>query len=107
MKQFLSAINSGRYSKFLVAIVGAVATTITTYFPVTDHWTTIVTSALSAILVYFVPNTTVTGSLQESARGNGRWDRAIVKVGRFPRTLVFQEEICGPLAGHGSSLQSA
>lgn len=45
-----------KYTKFIVALLGAVATTVTTQFPSTDHWLPAVVSAVAAILVYLAPN---------------------------------------------------
>jgi hypothetical protein len=44
-------------SKFLIAIEGSVVSILTTYYG-TSKWEPAVVSALAAVLVYLVPNTT-------------------------------------------------
>jgi hypothetical protein len=46
----------GQYAKFIMALLGTIATAITTQFPSTAHWLPAVLSAVSALLVVFVPN---------------------------------------------------
>jgi hypothetical protein len=47
---------AGQYAKLLVALAGAVITTIQTQYPAAQ-WAPAVTAFLSAVLVYAVPNT--------------------------------------------------
>ena len=49
-------MNLNRYLKTVVAVVGALAVALQTQFPAA-HWSTTVTAAVSAILVYITPNT--------------------------------------------------
>lgn len=45
----------GSYSKFIVSILGAVATSLQTYYG-TQHWVLVLIAALTAVTVYLVPN---------------------------------------------------
>lgn len=47
---------SGTIAKFIVALFGAASTDLTIYYG-GSHWVPIVTSVLSAVGVYLVPNT--------------------------------------------------
>lgn len=51
MNQFFN----GQASKFLISVAGAVLTGLGTYYG-TAKWEPIVAAALSAVLVYLVPN---------------------------------------------------
>jgi hypothetical protein len=51
-------MNLGGYSKFIVAALGAVTTALTTFYG-TAHWVTVVSTVLSALVVYLVPNVSV------------------------------------------------
>lgn len=44
------------YAKFVMALLGAVATVVTTQFPSTTHWVTIAVGFVSSVLVLLVPN---------------------------------------------------
>lgn len=47
----------GKYTKFIVAVLGAVATVIQQVWP-TSQWAVAVTAAVTAALVYLAPNKT-------------------------------------------------
>lgn len=49
--------NAGQYSKFVVSVLGTVAVALTT-FAHNATWVPVVLSAISAISVYLVPNST-------------------------------------------------
>jgi peptidoglycan/LPS O-acetylase OafA/YrhL len=52
-----------KYLKAIVAVLGAVLTTVLATFPDNpdvQHWGAIISSFLTAILVYFLPNTPAT-----------------------------------------------
>lgn len=50
-------MNVGQYSKFIVALFGAVVTSLTTYYGGNPpHWLSLVISAATAATVYLVPN---------------------------------------------------
>ncbi|MGH7239247.1 MAG: hypothetical protein ACREHG_04170, partial [Candidatus Saccharimonadales bacterium] len=52
-------INTGKYSKFIVSLQGVAATALTTFTgPSYPHWVPTAIGALSAVLVYLVPNQT-------------------------------------------------
>jgi hypothetical protein len=51
----MKGILSGTASKFVVSVLGAVATSLSTYYSA-DHWSTIVIAAITALSVYLVPN---------------------------------------------------
>lgn len=55
----MKAIFTGQASKFLVAIMGAVSSSLTLYYG-NEHWVPIVVSAIAAIGVYLVPNSSST-----------------------------------------------
>ncbi len=45
-----------KYSKAIVAVLGAVATAVEVQFPATDHWIPVLNAFFTAFLVYVVPN---------------------------------------------------
>lgn len=45
----------GQYSKFIVAMIGAISAGLSTEFPA-SHWVPVVVTVLSAIAVYLIPN---------------------------------------------------
>jgi len=47
----------GNITKFVVAVAGTITTALVTQYPSTNHWVPEVVSAITALLVYFVPNT--------------------------------------------------
>jgi hypothetical protein len=49
-----------RYLKAIVAVIGAGVTVAQTVWP-GNHWQVVVTSSITAILVYLVPNTPKSG----------------------------------------------
>ena len=46
----------GKITKFIVAIAGTVTTALETQYPSSAHWLPAVTAAITAVLVYVVPN---------------------------------------------------
>lgn len=44
-----------RYLKFIISALGAVVTVVQTVWP-TSHWAVVVTTVVTAILVYITPN---------------------------------------------------
>jgi uncharacterized membrane protein (DUF4010 family) len=46
---------NGQANKFLVCVLGAVATSLSTYYG-TQKWEAIVFTALTAVIAYLVPN---------------------------------------------------
>jgi hypothetical protein len=45
----------GKYLKFIIAALGAVVTVVQTVWPAA-HWSVVVTTVVTAILVYLTPN---------------------------------------------------
>lgn len=45
----------GKYRKAIVAVLGATVTVLETVAP-TNHWVQVITSGITAALVYLVPN---------------------------------------------------
>jgi uncharacterized membrane protein YeaQ/YmgE (transglycosylase-associated protein family) len=45
-----------KYAKFVMVLLSAIATTVTTQFPATDHIITIIVGFVGAVLVLLVPN---------------------------------------------------
>lgn len=54
--------NLGKITKFIVAIAGTVTTALETQYPSSVHWLPAVTAAITAILVYVVPNTNMSSN---------------------------------------------
>jgi hypothetical protein len=48
-------MDMGKYLKFVIAALGAVVTVTQTVWP-TSHWTTVISSTATALLVYLAPN---------------------------------------------------
>jgi hypothetical protein len=46
---------NGTASKFVVSVLGAVATSLSTYYS-TAHWSTLVIAVITALTIYIVPN---------------------------------------------------
>ena len=53
----MKGLVNGQASKFLVAVMGAIVTGLGTYYG-SEKWTPIVTTVVTALMVYLVPNTT-------------------------------------------------
>jgi hypothetical protein len=49
--------NYTKYSKFIVAALGAVGTALSTQYP-GNHWTDAIIATITAVTVWLVPNTT-------------------------------------------------
>jgi hypothetical protein len=65
-------MQTGSYSKFIVAISGIIATYIDQYYA-TAHWASIAIAAMTAVVVFLVPNqgsTNVTGILPDTEYTN-------------------------------------
>lgn len=55
-------MNINAYLKFIVALLGAAGTALTGIWPTGAHWTATIVAAITAILVYLVPNTPPPGT---------------------------------------------
>lgn len=55
------------YLKFVVSVVGAVVTSLLAVLPQPPHWLVVVSSVLTALAVYVVPNNEVAPSGTEAA----------------------------------------
>lgn len=45
-----------QYAKFIMTLLGVIATVVTTQFPSSSHWVSVIIAAVTAVLVVFVPN---------------------------------------------------
>jgi hypothetical protein len=50
-------MNTGRYSKFIVSVIGTVTTGLGIWYPSGNHLVPIITTILTALGVYAIPNT--------------------------------------------------
>lgn len=61
--------NSGRIAKFVVAVAGAVSSSLETYYG-TEHWVPVVIAGITALTVYLVPNSQTTSTTAATPQPN-------------------------------------